>query len=436
MLRRILSTGCFWTYSGARVSIILFQLSSPKCFAPSIPVFRMKILYHHRVGSLDGGEIVHIQELIRALERLGHKVIIVGPVNVMQAGLVRFGPVGGTKWSRLPNALRELTELCYSVLAFFRLSAAYLIHRPDIIYERSSLFFLASAWLKRFISAPLIVEVNAPLTEERDKHGRLKFKKLAAWSERSSWLAADHVLPVSHVLASHVAKAGVPPGRITVIPNAANLEGLSVVSKEEPCPELQGKIVLGFAGFVRNWHRLDQVLHLLERPKAKNLHFLVVGGGPDFKALRNEVEARNLRDRVSFTGPVTRSEISSYIRAFHIALQPGVTKYASPIKLFEYMAHSKAIVAPNQENIREILADGENALLFDPNLEGSLWRAIERLCFDQELRERLGHAARQTVCDQNFTWNFNALRVTEIAVALRSGARDGSKIKKTTDMNF
>jgi glycosyltransferase involved in cell wall biosynthesis len=92
--------------------------------------------------------------------------------------------------------------------------------------------------------------------------------------------------------------------------------------------------------------------------------------------------------------------------------------YASPLKVFEYMAAGRAIVAPDQPNIREVLRDGETALLFDPGKPGALWEAIGRLAGDPALRARLGAAARAEVLSRDLTWAGNARRV----VALLRGA--------------
>ena len=88
----------------------------------------MKILYHHRIGSLDGGEIVHAQELIRALKRLGHEVVILGPVDIMRAEFEQSQLEHGTSWSRLPTWLRESMEIGYALIGFFRLWVACLVH--------------------------------------------------------------------------------------------------------------------------------------------------------------------------------------------------------------------------------------------------------------------------------------------------------------------
>jgi glycosyltransferase involved in cell wall biosynthesis len=106
------------------------------------------------------------------------------------------------------------------------------------------------------------------------------------------------------------------------------------------------------------------------------------------------------------------------IRQFDIALQPRVVPYASPLKIFEYMACGRAIVAPDQPNIREILVDGETALLFDPDDPAALWRAIRRLAGDPDLREALGQSARRALEAADHTWRRNASRIIEAAGAL------------------
>jgi glycosyltransferase involved in cell wall biosynthesis len=74
-------------------------------------------------------------------------------------------------------------------------------------------------------------------------------------------------------------------------------------------------------------------------------------------------------------------------------------------------------VAPDAENIREVLTNGGDALLFDPAVNGALEAALLRLCLDPSLRARLGEAARQTIVERSFTWARNAERVLAIAEA-------------------
>jgi glycosyltransferase involved in cell wall biosynthesis len=117
---------------------------------------------------------------------------------------------------------------------------------------------------------------------------------------------------------------------------------------------------------------------------------------------------------VTFAGLVDRDGVARYIRAFDIALQPKAVDYASPLKLFEYMAAGKAIVAPDQANIREILVDGENARLFEPMDKDSFREAVLALAYDEAVRQHLGVAARRTIVAGGYTWAGNARRISAL----------------------
>jgi glycosyltransferase involved in cell wall biosynthesis len=104
-----------------------------------------------------------------------------------------------------------------------------------------------------------------------------------------------------------------------------------------------------------------------------------------------------------------------------VAVQPAVVDYASPLKLFEYLYAGLPIVAPDSPNIREILSDGDNGLLFDPARDESFRFALGRLLRDEALRRRLAARARETVQLRDLTWTGNARRVTRLAESLAGG---------------
>lgn len=383
----------------------------------------MKILYHHRTASKDG-QAVHIEELIHALRELGHEVLVVAP----EAG---GGDLGAeVSWVRrlrehLPKAIYECLELGYSGLAYLRLARAAREFKPDVIYERYNLFLLAGLLLKRRRRIPLLLEVNSPLVDERIRFGGLGLPWLGRWAEGVVWRGADVVLPVTQVLAGHVVARGVRAERITVIPNGINEAHFAAAPSPTQARQALGwpdALILGFTGFVRDWHGVDRVLHWLAREDTpRNARLLVVGDGP----VRGELEALaqrlDIRDRVRFTGVIGRDLVPAHVAAFDIALQPAVVSYASPLKLFEYLALGKAIVAPRQPNIEEVLTDGSNALLFDAGVEGGLERALSRLCHDGALREHVAAGAAQTIARMGLTWRNNAQRVAVLAATLHAG---------------
>ena len=324
---------------------------------------------------------------------------------------------------RLPSWLYELLEFGYSGLAFLKLWKAYRTHKPDVLYERYNIFCLSGVWLKRLTGVPMALEVNAPLFEERSIHGDLSLKGLARWTEATAWRAADVCLPVTDVLADYVRTVGVREDRIAVIPNGAgesfldgSADGASVRSRHS----LDGKLVLGFTGFVRAWHGIDKVIDLLAGNRLPpEAHLLMVGDGPARADLEAQAERLGVSDRVTFTGVIQRDVVPHYVAAFDIALQPHVVAYASPLKLIEYLVLGRAIVGPATPNIQEILTDRETGLLFEPGNSDAFAEAIVELANDPALRQKLGDAALALLLTRNLTWKHNAETVVELYQGIR-----------------
>lgn len=368
----------------------------------------MRILYSHRIQSRDG-QSVHLEEMVAALRAAGHEVLVVGP------GLYRQAEFGGESRlvalirAHLPASVGALAEIAYNVPAWWRLRQAARRFRPHLIYERYNLFYLAGTWLSRSSRVPLFLEVNAPLAAERARFGGLGLPGLAARLEAYVWRSADKVLAVTGVLKRMVEQAGVPANRIEIVPNGIDPAEFAAAPRRA---QHGGRVVLGFVGFVRDWHGLDGVIAAMATARdAAPMDLVVVGDGPARAALERQAAASGLADRVRFTGLQGREEIPALVAGFDVALQPRVVDYASPLKIFEYMAAGRAIVAPDQENIREILSDGETALLFDPSRPEAMWQAILRLAGDADLRHRLGAAAAAEIARRDLTWSGNARRV-------------------------
>lgn len=377
----------------------------------------MKILYHHRIRSKDG-QYVHLEEMVGALRGLGHDVLVVGPNAVGQEA---FGSDAGlVAWlkRRLPKPVYELAEWAYGLHARRRLDRAIDAFRPDALYERYNLFLTAGVRARRRRGLPMLLEVNAPLYDERKRFDGIALDRLARASERAAWRGADVALPVTAALAAIVRRTAGERQRIEVVPNGINLEHFSGPFDTDAVRarwNLDGRLVLGFTGFVRDWHGLDRVIDAIaaDGPAHPRVLF-VVGDGPARASLEAQAAALGIAQRVIFTGIVPRDAVPAYVSVFDVALQPAVVDYASPLKLFEYLALGRAIVAPDQPNIREILDDGVNALLFDPRDPRGLTAAIDRLSADDALRARLAAEARATIRRRGLTWAANAERVTRL----------------------
>ena len=381
----------------------------------------MKILYHHRIGSKDG-QVVHIEELVSAFRQLGNDVLLVGPASFDDRAFGYEPRFLQALKRAIPSFAYELLEILYNGLSYRRLSSAVSAFRPDFIYERYNLFQIAGIWAKRRWKLPLILEVNAPLARERGTYGGLKLRHLAARLERYVWRNADYVIAVTRVLADEIVGAGIDPSRVVVIANAIDPEKFdSAPRTDEAKAELGlcGKIVLGFCGFARDWHGLDAALEILKKPNIPaSTHLLVAGAGPAIETLKEKAMADGMTDRVTFMGLVERNEVAGVVAAFDIALLPSCVDYCSPLKLFEYMALSKATVAPDQANIREILTSGTDALLFPPKDAQCFANAIERLVGSSESRRAFGIAARTTLERGGHSWRENAQRTLALVQPL------------------
>jgi glycosyltransferase involved in cell wall biosynthesis len=178
---------------------------------------------------------------------------------------------------------------------------------------------------------------------------------------------------------------------------------------------LDGKIVVGFSGILRPWHGLDLLIQAFAEVVGSrtDVHLLIVGDGPIRPELERMLIERGLSDRVTITGRQPHEQVRFFVAAMDIAVSPRATFYASPMKLLEYMAMGKAIVAPNMENIRDVLRHEENGILFLPEDVGSLVKGLDSLISNAALRSTLGRAARLKI-EMERTWLHNAKDVLRL----------------------
>ena len=302
--------------------------------------------------------------------------------------------------------------------------------RPDAFYQRANLYMLSGTWLTNLFRLPYLLEVNAPLAQERGKFGGLAWPSLAAWTERTMWRNATVVLPVTKVLSRYVIAAGVPDTQIAVTPNGVDTSRFAPINTEAAKLSLglKAPLVLGFVGYVREWHGLEQVVDLVAKDSAlANAHLLIVGDGPARIPLEERARAAGVLDRVTVTGVVPHEKLPGYVSAFDVALQPEVTSYASPLKLFEYMAMARAIVAPATENILEVLEDGVDSMLFPQGDMIAFAATVARLATDAPLRAKLGAGAAVKIARRDLTWRGNAIRVASLVQSLSHSTKSASQ---------
>jgi glycosyltransferase involved in cell wall biosynthesis len=357
----------------------------------------MRIVYQHRTLA-DGAEGVHIREMIGAFNALGHEVI----VEAIASGGQNSPRGAGGFWARikaaLPAGLFELCAVALNALDYARFKGVLRNYRPDFVYKRHALNDAGVVLAARRSGVPVVLEVNCPYSSPRHQEfERVRFKRLTAWLEKRAFDSADLVVAVSTPLADYIRKVARDPDKVAVLPNGANPQQFTTASALGDAVRdrygLSGSTVVGWVGILREWHRVDLLLTAIAR--LPSLRLLIIGDGPDQPRLERLASELGVTSRVTFTGRVPHAEMPQHVAALDVAVAADDrTGYASPMKLLEYMAAGRAVVAPRLSNIEDLIHDGHDGLLFQPGDVNDLATVLQRLATDTSLRARLGARAR------------------------------------------
>ena len=373
-------------------------------------------------------------EMVSAFEKLGHTVKISSVIG--EKTNIKMGKVKLLEKIRkaMPDPIYEILQAFTSILEYKRVNKLIKNFKPDLIYKRHAKSDWGPVLAANKHGIPIILEVNCVYSgESLSEFEPLYFPSLGRKVERWICLHVDKNITVSTPLKDELISLGVPSHQIVVMPNGANFEkfhpGIDGSEIKEKY-KLNGKLVLGFTGTLWRWHGLDFLLHTLSKIdiRSEKLHLLVVGDGRYRSKLEELTGRLGLERFVTFTGKVPHDEIPKYIAAMDITILPAERRrHASPMKILEYMAMGKPVIAPRMTNIEEIIEDGKDGILFDPDNGEDLKRAILVLTKDKELRIKLGQEARRKIVNK-LNWINNARKVLEIYNELkRKGHSDSSR---------
>ena len=378
----------------------------------------MKILYHHRTLG-DGAEGIHVSEMVKAFRKFGHEVRVVSLIgestNVQSRPQRRWSVVKNV----MPSCLYELGELSYNLHGYLSLASAVREFHPDFIYDRYVSYNYSTVGVANRYRIPVFLEVNSPYSyQKRTFDEKVYYKRLLGLFERKICRDATWVIVVSTPLKEFLISAGVPEGKIVVMPNGVDTEVFHpAVNGQEVRKRfgIEQKTVIGFTGILRPWHGLELLLQAFQQicQTRGDLHLLIVGDGPIRCDLEKTVANNGLSGKVTITGRQVHEMVRFFIAAMDIAVSPLSTFYASPMKIIEYMAMGKALVAPNTPNIRDIVTHEEDGILFCPQKVDDLVQKLLFLIGDPLLRARLGFKARNKI-ESRYTWQQNAKHVVSI----------------------
>jgi len=256
--------------------------------------------------------------------------------------------------------------------------------------------------------APVFAETLDELVSGATSAPARKVRRLTD-RERAVWLAAEGYVTTTQVLADElVSRFGARP-RVAVLSNGVRLPIMSA----EDAPS-SGAPLIAYAGHLYPWKGVDVFVRALSHlPRARGL---VIGGGaddPDTVRVKALAESHGVSDRLAFAGFVPKAEVPRRLAAADVFVLPTLdtpsARYTSPLKMFEYMAMGRPIVATDLPPVREVLTDGVNARLVPPGDAAALADAISALLEDPVSGARLADRARADV--QRFSWDRRAERL-------------------------
>jgi glycosyltransferase involved in cell wall biosynthesis len=323
------------------------------------------------------------------------------------------------KWTGSPTQLQGLNSLLFNIRLYQMGALILKKEKPDILHEREIFLNFGGLLLANQFKIPYVLEVNAPLIHEVGKDFPPIFHKFEKLVQKKLFGGADRIITVSNTLKNYLTNYGVAEEKIRVVPNGVNEKVFhpnvsgEIIKKKL---NLEDKQIVCFAGSLhQKWQGIDDLLRSAKiiSSKKPSIKFIIVGGeGADVEILK-----KNAPDNVIFTGRVNHKEIPSYLAAADILIAPYNVEnnffYNSPIKLFEYMAMGKPIIASNLGQIRDVIEDGRTGLLNEPGNYEELAENILILLENEKLRKELGLNARKEV-EKKYTWEQNVRQIISI----------------------
>jgi len=287
----------------------------------------------------------------------------------------------------------------------------------DMVLTRYNWNSISIVWAARSLGIPVVLEINAPDEES----GALKFYRLPGmrhfFSTKRVLTLSNGAFAVSEILAKEFRQLDCSRQPVHAIPNGVCLEefdsSLSGVGLRQELAIPAETVVIGFVGSFAPWHGLDLLFRVFTQllDAGLDVHLLLVGQLRHNSAdWFQRASAPDMEKHVTFVGHIAAKEVNQYLAVMDITVLANSAWYCSPLKVFEYMAMAKAVVAVATEPVCDMLKDGIEGVLFEPKSEEGFFNALHSLVVDPVLRSQLGIAARQRV-EKDFSWDSNAQKV-------------------------
>ena len=335
--------------------------------------------------------------------------------TVYSKGLKRFLP------QKITGALRDIYEIYFDWKLSQITEPQILKIKPDIILQKHSRYGQIGVRMSCKYHIPVFLDDITPVWEG-EKFNDRSLKLTARYIRKKVFSQATGLIAVSPAMEAQLRSENIHNDRIILVPNGVDCDLFDPdVAMEEVRQKygLSNKIVVGYVGIFADYHRIDLLIRAAccVAQSIPSIHFLLVGNYRDEK-LKDMARAYEMENRITFTGPVPHAQVPAYINAMDFCVVPAALSYMSPMKIYEYMAMRKPVIAPTRNSISEAMVfPNKNGLLFEAGDENSLADAITTLASNLEMVKELGAEARRFV-QNNFTWYHqtqNLLKAFEVA---------------------
>ncbi len=372
------------------------------------------------------GASTHILHNLRGLVNGGHSVHLITPNDGL---LPPEDTIEGARITRIPqdlsdNFLARAVHFGKSVVAHLAIHPGY-----EIVHFRNIWDGFQIAGNKMKFGYKTLFEVNGlPSIELKYHYPGMDSELLAKIKEQeiATLHLADAIICPSNVTRDYIASLGLDRKRITVIPNGVSLSDFSIT----PLPSREGREpILLYIGTLADWQGLDIVIKALPKIiESRPVKLNIVGRGRSRqrKMLAKQIRKLGLEDHVIVQPAVPHHEIPELIAKADICVAPlalndrNVTQGACPIKVLEYMAAGRPLLASNMPIVRELVREDVDGLLFSPNDPDDLSRQAVQLLKDMELSKRLAESAAAHVREK-FTWHESQKKLGKVYERLLIG---------------
>jgi len=284
--------------------------------------------------------------------------------------------------------------------------------RPHILHAHSPVLNAIPALrVGRRLGIPLVYEVRASWEDAAVDHGTaqaggLRYR-LSRGLETWALKRASAITTICEGLRGEIVARGIPAEKVTVIPNAVDIEAFTLGGT--PDPELRRALgldeacVLGFVGSFYAYEGLALLMRALPVIAAQvpRVRVLLVGGGSQEAELKRLVSELGIADRVVFAGRVPHGEVQRYYDLIDLLVYPRLsmrlTELVTPLKPLEAMAQGRLLVASDVGGHRELIRDGETGVLFKAGDPDALAAAVVGLLREPQRWPAMKDAGRRFV---------------------------------------